>query len=297
MDGMMLRTTSGTRRVAVILCALLLSLFFVLPRQSRHLLHQFGQPLAPLVELPLNALATLDRWVIDLWQGYVALHHVAEENRRLRREVERLRGRMIELMEQATASRRLSVLLQFKEQAPIQTLAAQVIGRDPSNWYQSILINRGRQDGVREDMGVIVPSGVIGRVVKTTPFSAVVLLLTDPNNAVTGVIERTRDEGIVEGAAQGRARMKYIPLLSAVQTGDVVVTSGLTGEFPRGLAIGTISRIEKEEGEVFQSAEILPQADFRTFEEVLVVLNPTPLLDAGEPGSGLDPKTGPDAKR
>jgi rod shape-determining protein MreC len=99
------------------------------------------------------------------------------------------------------------------------------------------------------------------------------LLITDPNNAVAGLIQRTREEAIVEGTVQGRARLKYIPLLSTVQVGDVVVTSGLTGGFPRGVSIGEVTQIEKGEGDLFQAAEIWPQVDFSTLEEVLVITN------------------------
>jgi rod shape-determining protein MreC len=133
-------------------------------------------------------------------------------------------------------------------------------------------------------MGVITPAGVVGRVVKTTNSSSVVLLVTDPNNAIPGLIQRTRDEGIVEGTAEGGARLKYIPLLSTVRAGDRVVTSGLTGGFPRGLMIGAVTSIEKEEGALFQSAEILPEVDVSKLEEVLVITAPYGDTDASAEG-------------
>jgi len=96
-------------------------------------------------------------------------------------------------------------------------------------------------------------------------------LVTDPSNAIAGLIQRTRDEGVVEGTQQGLAQMKYIPLLSTVRDGDRVVTSGLVGDFPRGLVIGTITRIDKQEGALFQSAELMPEVDIGRVEEVLVI--------------------------
>ncbi|MBI3603321.1 MAG: rod shape-determining protein MreC [Nitrospirae bacterium] len=276
----MFRTTSGTRRGLLLLAVLLLSLVFLLPKQSRGLLRSIGQPLAQIVTLPLDAFSTLDRSVRDTWEGYVALHHVAEENRHLHRELQQLRGRNVELQEMVAASQRLAKLLEFKERLKPGTVAAQIIGRDATNWYRSVVLNKGERDGIRVEMGVMTPDGVVGRVVKTSPFSSVVLLITDPNNAVTGLIQRTREEGIVAGTADGRARLKYIPLLSTVRAGDVVVTSGLTGGFPRGLAIGTITRTEKEEDDLFQSAEIVPEADSHKYEEVLVIIDPRPLGEA-----------------
>ena len=132
-------------------------------------------------------------------------------------------------------------------------------------------MNKGASDGIQSDQGVITPAGVVGRIVKTTASTAVVLLLTDPNNAIAGLIQRTRDEGIVEGTTQGQSRLKYIPLLSNARPGDHVVTSGLVGGFPRGIPIGTIIRIDKEEEALFQSAELSPEVDPNRVEEVLVI--------------------------
>jgi rod shape-determining protein MreC len=209
-----------------------------------------------------------------MWQQYVSLQHVADENRRLRQEMEWLRGENSQLREAAAATQRLTSLLQFKEQALPSMVAAQVIGRDSSNRYKSVILNKGESDGIQKDMGVITPAGVVGRVVKTTGATSVALLLTDPNNAIAGLIQRTRDEGIVEGIPQGRAKLKYIPMLSAVKEGDRVVTSGLVGGFPRGLAIGTITSIDREEGALFQTAELVPEVDVNRVEEVLVIQAP-----------------------
>src|SRR5438445_5334940 len=123
-------------------------------------------------------------------------------------------------------------------------------------------------------MGVMTPTGAVGRVVKVQRQLAVVLLLNDLNNAVTGLVQRTRDEGIVEGTEKGLAQIKYLPLLSTVKVGDQVVTSGLAGGFPRGLPIGTITKIERREAELFLSAEIALDADFTKIEEVMVITAP-----------------------
>jgi rod shape-determining protein MreC len=266
----------------LLLCVLLLSLVFVLPKQSRSLLQGIGQPLAQLLSLPLTALAALDRGVQEAWYGYLALHQVSEENRRLQRELQALRGRNNELRELGVAGQRLAALLALKERLKAKTVAAQVIGRDATNWYRAIVLDKGARDGVKVEMGVMAPDGAVGRVAKVTPFTAIVLLITDPNNAVTGLIQRTRDEGIVEGTAEGRARMKYIPLLATLQSGDVIVTSGLTGGFPRGVPLGTITRIDRVEGELFQSAEIVPEVDLHKLEEVLVITDPLPVGDGLE---------------
>lgn len=286
----MLRSTSGPGRVVLVLFALLLSVFLVLPKQSRSLLQHLGQPLAQIVTFPLRALAALDRNLREAWGGYVALRLVYEENRRLRGEIELLRGQNGELREIATASERLAALLEFREATESETIAAQVIGRDATSWYRALVLNKGERDGIRPEMGVMTRAGVVGRVVKANSSTAVVLLITDPNNAVTGLIQRTRDEGIIEGTARGLARMKYIPLLSAVRVGDAVVTSGLTGGFPKGLVIGSVRSIEKVEGDLFQSAEIVPEVDVSKLEEVLVISTPRPLEERTADAGSLVPR-------
>lgn len=270
----MFRPTSVTRRVLLVLCALLLSLVFVLPKQSHALLQAIGRPLADLVAIPLELLSTADRRTGSTWNRYVALRTVQEENEQLRREIEFLRGQAADLREMAAANQRLTELLRFKARTPSQTVAARVIGRDATNWYHGVVLDKGEQDGVRTEMGVITLAGAVGRVVKTRTSSSVVLLIIDPNNAVTSLIQRTRDEGIIEGTFGGKARMKYIPLLSTVRIGDPVVTSGLTGGFPKGVPVGTITSIQKDESGLFQTADVRPEVDFTKLEEVLVVTAP-----------------------
>ncbi len=265
------RSSYGARRLALACFALLLVALFLLPGQTQGLLQYLDGPVGYVVRVPLEAIASIDFGIADRWQQYVALQGVREENQQLRKEIEWLRGQNSQLRESAAATERLKALLQFKEQALPTMVAAQVIGRDATNRYRAIILNKGESDGIKADMGVITPAGVVGRVVKTTGASSVVLLVTDPNNAIAGLIQRTRDEGIVEGTQQGLAQLKYIPLLSTLRDGDRVVTSGLVGGFPRGIAIGTITRIDKQEGALFQSAELMPEVDVGHVEEVLVI--------------------------
>jgi rod shape-determining protein MreC len=268
------RSPSGTGRLVLASVVLLLVVLFLLPSQSQGLLQFFGGPLGDVLSLPLQAIGSIDHGIAEIWEGYIALQGVREDNEQLRKDIALLRGQNSHLREAAAATERLRALLQFKEQATSVTLAAEVIGRDATNSYRSIIINKGESDGVKPDMGVVTPVGVVGRVVKTTGATSVVLLMTDSNNAIAGLIQRTRDEGIVEGTQQGLARLKYIPLLSTLRDGDRVVTSGLVGGFPRGLPIGTITRIDKSEGALFQSAELLPEVDMGRLEEVLVIQDP-----------------------
>jgi rod shape-determining protein MreC len=277
-----LRSTYGTKRLAVVLFALLLAALFLLPSQSQGVLQFLGGPLGQVLSVPLEAFSSLDRGMTEIWDGYVALRGIREENRQLRKELEFVQGQNNQLREAAVATQRLEAILDFKQKSIPDMVAAQVIGRDATNWYRGIILNKGEQDGVHAEMGVVTPAGVVGRVVKATSSSSVVLLMTDPNNAIAALVQGTRDEGIVEGTRNGRARMKYIPLLSTVHPGDRVITSGLTGSFPRGLAIGVMTHIEKEEGDLFRSAELEPEVDMTKLDEVLVIRSPYEDSDASK---------------
>lgn len=269
-----LRSPYHARRVALAFALVLLLGFLLLPVQTQGVFQEIGGPLGWMLSWPLRAVASVHDGIGDAWNHYVALQGVEEENRQLRKELDALAGQNNQLREAAAATERLTALLEFKAQALPTMVAAQVVGRDTGNWYRTIILNKGQSDGIEPDMGVITSAGVVGRIVKTTAATSVVLLVTDPNNAIAGLIQRTRDEGIVEGTAEGLAHLKYIPLLSSVRPGDRVVTSGLVGGFPRGLAIGTIARIDKEEGALFQSAELTPEVDVNHVEEVLVIQSP-----------------------
>jgi rod shape-determining protein MreC len=268
------RAPYNAGRIALVLAAVLLLGVLLLPSQLQGLFQQIGSPIGWILSWPLRAVASVHDGVADLWSGFVMLRGVEEDNKELRKELELLKGQNSQLREAAAATERLTALLEFKKQADLSMVGAQVVGRDTGNWYRTIILNKGESDGFHQDMGVITPAGVVGRIVKTTAATSVVLLVTDPNNAIAGLIQRTRDEGIVEGTTQGLARLKYIPLLSNARPGDRVVTSGLVGGFPRGLAIGTITRIDKDEGALFQSAELTPDVDAGRVEEVLVILSP-----------------------
>lgn len=283
-----LRAPYNTRRIVFGLAAVLLVGFLLLPSQFQGVFQQMGGPVGWIVSWPLRAVSGLSDGIANFWNTFVMLQNVDEENQQLRKEIEYLKGQNSQLREAAAATDRLAALLEFKAQALPPMVAAQVIGRDTGNWYQTLILNKGELDGLQPDLGVITPAGVVGRIMKTTAATSVVLLVTDPNNAIAGLIQRTRDEGIVEGMTDGQARLKYIPLLSNARAGDRVVTSGLAGGFPRGLAVGTITRIDKEEGELFQSAELTPEVDVTRVEEVLVIQSSSNAVERGRIGASRE---------
>jgi rod shape-determining protein MreC len=227
--------------------------------------------------------------ISEIWTRYIALQTVWEENQLLRQEIQRLQGEQNLLREKIIISTQFQQLLAYQETAPMTTLPARIIGRNVSNWYRAMIINKGARDGIHPEMGVITKAGVVGRVVRVNPATAIVLLLSDPNVAITGMVQNTRDEGIIQGTPQGIIHMKYLPPLSPVQPGDPVVTSGLTGDFPRGLQIGRIQQITKADTDLFQLGEISPTVDFSKLEGVLVITSFQTSRPESSPESAIAP--------
>jgi rod shape-determining protein MreC len=176
-----------------------------------------------------------------------------------------------QMKEMAIANERLQKLLQFREKISSSVIAAEVIGQDPSSWFKSVTINKGEKDGVRKGMAVISHEGVIGQILKTAPDYATILLITDYNSAIDSIVQRTRAKAIVEGKGENRCQLKYLLRADEVIVGDIVVTSGLGGNFPKGLMVGEIRKVDKRGHGVFQNAELVPSVDLTKLEEVLVI--------------------------
>ncbi|MDW8343336.1 MAG: rod shape-determining protein MreC [Verrucomicrobiae bacterium] len=198
---------------------------------------------------------------------------LARENATLRTEVEQLRLREQLAREVARENRRLERLLKMRSRLPPTVIGARVIGRDASNWWQSVLIDRGRDDGVRENCVVVSADGLVGKTTAVTRNSARVLLLLDEGCRVSAVLEQSREPGVVQGLP-GRARceMRYVGREARVRPGEAIVTSGMGGVFPKGILIGHVleARIDEQSG-LYQRLEIEPATDFRRLEEVLVL--------------------------
>jgi rod shape-determining protein MreC len=268
---MMLRLIAGYRRLLVLLFVTVLVVFLLFPQLQKQPVYYMGRPLVIVMSAIQQGVTRLMGAARGVWEGYLDLVGVREENDRLRAEIDRLEQKNAGLLEARLENDRLRGMLALRLDAGYDVVAARVIGRDPSNWYRTVMIDKGEQDGVAVDMGVVVPAGVVGRVIKIGRDFAQVLLLTDRNSAVAAVVQRTRDEGIVEGAEGGLAQMRYIPLLSEAGPKDAVLTSGLGGGFPKGLVIGEIRSIVRREAVLFQEAQLVPAVDFSKLEEVLVI--------------------------
>ncbi len=217
-----------------------------------------------------------------IWEGYLFLVRLHRENEQLKKKIAELQRENAQMREAVLAHERLQKLLQFRETAASTVVVAEVVGRDPSSWFKSITINKGEKDGVRKGMAVISSEGAIGQILKIAPSHSVVLLITDYNSALDAIVQRTRAKAIVEGRGENRCQLKYLLRAEDVAVGDKVITSGLVGNFPKGVMIGEVRKIDKKGHGIFQYAELVPSVDFTRLEEVLVVKESPPPPPAGE---------------
>ena len=217
----------------------------------------------------------------DLWTGYIDLRHVGEENAALKQELQALQIRLQEERAMAQRTQDLRQLLELRQRAELETTAAEIIAAGASPEFRTVTIDKGSGDGLVADMAVISPGGVVGRVILSSPRAAKVQLLIDRNAAAGAVVERSRAQGVVVGVGADGLRMDYVPGTADVKPGDLVVTSGIDGIYPKGFVIGTVETVERGLGSYHQ-IKIRPAVDFSRIEEVLVVLTPPPARESAE---------------
>jgi len=219
-----------------------------------------------------------------VWNGYIGLRHTKTENDELKRQ---LASAQIQLQEQralADRSRGLERLLELRDRSNLSTAGAEIIGASATPDFRTLTIDKGTRDGLRPDMAVIAPAGIVGRIVVPSARAAKVQLLIDRYAAAGAIIERSRAQGVVIGAGDERLRMEYVSEIADIAVGDAVVTSGIDGIFPKGFVIGRVEAVERSGG-AYKRITVKPAVDFSSLEAVLVVLTPTPAHDVAARGT------------
>ena len=224
-----------------------------------------------VVTAPVQAAtARLHRGAVTLWIRYLDWKAIRAEATRLRAEATALRLRQLRQEELETENQRLRALLLLHDKLPARTVGAEVVAREWNGFTRGLTIDRGRQDGIERLAPVVVARGVVGRVAVLRRGSAVIQLLTDPASSIGAVVHRTRAQGLAEGVAGGRLRLKLAAVEEGVHPGDLVYTSGIGELFPKGLPLGRVLRVYPPTG-LFRTAELEPAVDLATVEEVLVL--------------------------
>jgi rod shape-determining protein MreC len=217
------------------------------------------------------------------YNNYIFLWHTRRDNQSLVGENRKLQNTIAGLRETQQENIRLRKLLQFEEKFKFRSIVARVIAKDVSSEFRAIRINRGENSGVHRNMAVLTDEGIIGRVLRTTANTADVVTVLDLLSAVDSIDERSRARGVVEGLTEDTCEMRYTVRTDDIQQGDILVTSGLGGTFPKGIPVGVVSRVDRKQFGITQYVEVRPSVDFRTLEEVTVVLEadsePTPPVE------------------
>jgi len=206
----------------------------------------------------------------NIWREYVYLRGVRQENRDLKMEIERLRLEQVRLSEDAGQARRLQNLLAFKEQFVAKTVPAQVIGGSGSEQSRSVFIDKGSSDGITTDMAVITADGIVGKVLHAYGSTSQVLLINDQSSGVGAILEDSRLQGVLRGTTVGEVVLERVMSDEAVAAGEMVRTSGGDAIFPKGLPVGTVTKVNRTP-ESFLSIQIKPAVNLSKLEEVLVV--------------------------
>ncbi|HWN02391.1 MAG TPA: rod shape-determining protein MreC [Candidatus Dormibacteraeota bacterium] len=264
------------RRYGILLAVLLVS-FLLLTVQTRGGGTGRAGELVAIVLTPVQSLLVrVHRGALGFWANYLDWKSVRRENAAIRGENEQLRVQTLQAGETREENTRLRRLLAVRDRLPLATVAGEVIGREAGGWVRSLTVNRGRGDGIAQQTPVIMPEGLVGRVVQVHRGAAVIQLLNDPASTVGAVVQRTRTAGLVEGDAGGAVRFKFMARDGAsVAPGDLVVTSGLGTLFPKGLPVGRVVKIEDKGSALFHFAVLAPAVDFSRVEEVLLVTGQT----------------------
>jgi rod shape-determining protein MreC len=258
------------RKYSRLLLALMASFALLAFHQTRPEGRWLAEGVAAVTAPVQAAFARMHRVALGGWTTYLEWKALRADAARLRAEVTALRLRQLRQDELDAENERLRALLTLRERLSVRTIGAEVVAREWNGFTRGLTVNRGRTDGLEKLAPVIVTRGVVGRVMELRRDSAVVQLVTDPASGIAGVVNRTRAQGLVEGVAGGRMRLKLAAREEGVTVGDMVFTSGIGGLFPKGLPLGRVTRVQPATG-LFRLVDLEPAVDLSTVEEVLVL--------------------------
>jgi len=204
--------------------------------------------------------------------GIIFYHRNMVEFDRLNGDVESLRRNLFDLREIEQENSRLKSLLGFKQKSPLHLVSSRVIARSPDSWSSSVIIDKGKYSGIRRGMAVINTRGLVGRVVEVADNNSKILLVNDPSQGISSIVQRSRQEGLVSGSLGSNLIMRYLPDDAQIAVGDIIITSELSQVYPKGLLVGRVINIGKEFSGLSRYAVIKPAVELSNIEEVLVII-------------------------
>jgi rod shape-determining protein MreC len=225
---------------------------------------------APFQELVTRSV----RFTRGVWKHYFLLVSIAQKNDILKKMLNESIEKNNQWREIEMANTRLRNLLNFQKAPNNRVVAAEVIGKDPSGWFKTVIIDKGKAEGLQKGLPVVLPQGIVGQVIEVSSHYSKVMLIIDRNSAVDALVQRSRARGIIKGALADQCRFEFVLRKHDVQTGDTVIASGLDGVYPKGLRVGRISDLSERKSDIFYDITVTPFVDYETLEEVLVILRP-----------------------
>ena len=233
----------------------------------------FERAVLTLTEPLQNSIDRTCAGLVSLWDNYLWLVDTRQKNIVTVKANRELRARLLAVKEVGLENQRLKKLLDFVEADPRIVLPALVVAEDASSWARTIIIDKGGRHGVQEGAPVVVAEGVVGRVIKVAASSSRILLVTDASSSIAGLVQRTRTRGVVRGNGHSLS-LEFALRNDLVEAQDLIITSGMGGVFPKGLVVGEVSSVQRNEFGLFQQIELTPVVDFSRLEEVLVLVEP-----------------------
>ncbi len=219
-----------------------------------------------------RGVEAVQRSAASAFEAVGSVAALRQENTELRETTESLFSTVVRARELEKENERLRDLLGFARREDLKFEPVEIIGGDATSWFSTVTIDKRGDGRIEKNMCVVTDKGVVGRILSVEPLTARVLLLSDSNSRVGALVQRTRDRGIVQGNDTGGCLMKYLDPMADVERGDLVVTSGDSLIFPKGLAIGVVTKVERDRGELLKWAEIEPSVKFSQLEEAFVIL-------------------------
>jgi rod shape-determining protein MreC len=227
----------------------------------------FGEVSGPL----LRTIGKPLEFVGYIFNNYIGLIRTNKENAELRNRLGKLQMENQRIPELEHENKRLKSILNLMEQRPKTMIAARVVGEDIKNWFKCIILDKGKSSGITIKMPVVTPRGLVGQVVETDRWVAKVMVVNDTNSSVDVYVEGRNTRGILEGTGQTLLKLKYIRKNDEIEIGDKLITSGKDGIYPKGLATGIVTTVNRSKPGIFSEIEVMPFNNFNILEEVLVL--------------------------
>jgi rod shape-determining protein MreC len=244
-----------------------------------------GGYLTPLSRILLNPIVSAQTWLAKRYQAVQSLitqpediTTLRQQNSELEAENSRLQVQIVDLQQQVTESQLLSTLVDYERRhVENQYIAASVIARDVSPFMHYVIIDRGSDDGLRKGMPVITQQGLVGSIAAVTAGAARVQLINDPGSSINVVLQQSGEEAVLNGQITGEIELDMIRQNASIQPGDLVMTSGLGGNYPANIFVGQVITVRNEASALFQTASVQPAVDFSQLEIVLIITNFRPV--------------------